>query len=187
MTIKSLLKGLDRLTFAPLIAKYACTTELERKIARSCRSVLDVGCGTNSPLGRFVQRVEYSVGVNAFGPALIQSRNARIHDDYRLMDVRDLEDAFQEKSFDCVLASDVMEHLTKEDGLKLVDAMERIARKKVVIFTPKGFLPQDAYSGNPMQRHLSGWTVFRLGGDMHEIEAVTGSNDTCHWSSTTSY
>ena len=36
--------------------------------------------------------------------------------------------------------------------------METIARKKVIIYTPNGFLPQDEKYGNPLQLHVSGWT-----------------------------
>jgi REP element-mobilizing transposase RayT len=37
--------------------------------------------------------------------------------------------------------------------------MEKIAKKKVVIFTPNGFLAQGEYYNNPWQLHRSGWTA----------------------------
>jgi hypothetical protein len=55
------------------------------------------------------------------------------------------------------VALDVIEHLSKEDGLKLAAAMERVARKSVVLLTPKGFLPQRHTEQADLQVHLSGW------------------------------
>jgi len=36
--------------------------------------------------------------------------------------------------------------------------MEKLAKNKIVIITPNGFVPQKAYGGNPWQKHKSGWT-----------------------------
>jgi len=66
---------------------------------------------------------------------------------------------FKENSFDCVLASDVIEHFSKEEGYKLIEMMEKIARRKVIIYTPNGFLKQGEYDNNPWQVHKSGWNV----------------------------
>jgi hypothetical protein len=69
-------------------------------------------------------------------------------------------------AIDSVVAIDVIEHLTREDGLAAVAEMVRIARGQVVIFTPLGFLAQDGgvhvdpwgYQGQHWQAHRSGWT-----------------------------
>jgi hypothetical protein len=42
--------------------------------------------------------------------------------------------------------------------------MERIASRKILIFTPNGFLRQQSSNGD-MQAHLSGW-------DAHEMQAL---------------
>ncbi len=81
---------------------------------------------------------------------------------------------FQEKSFDCVCAFDVIEHLAKEDGLKLINSMERIARKKVIISTPNGFLSQGIHYGNPFQVHLSGWEVKEMKDMGYRVTGVGG-------------
>jgi hypothetical protein len=59
------------------------------------------------------------------------------------------------------VALDVLEHLSKEDGYAMLHAMERIASKKVLIFTPNGFLPQESTDGD-MQAHLSGWDAAEM-------------------------
>ncbi len=47
-------------------------------------------------------------------------------DKYYRMNILDIETIFQKKSFDIVCAFGVIEHLTKDDGLKLIKIMEKI-------------------------------------------------------------
>ncbi|MVF22902.1 hypothetical protein [Methylocaldum sp. BRCS4] len=69
------------------------------------------------------------------------------------------------KSVDTVFLLDVIEHLEKEEGSRLLRLTEKIARRQVIIFTPLGFLPQehsgakDAWGldGADYQAHRSGW------------------------------
>jgi hypothetical protein len=101
--------------------------------------------------------MKYTVGVDAFEPAIEESKKLGIHSEYKLMYWRKLRQEYKDKSNDCVCALDFIEHLSKNDGIKLIRFMERIARKKVIISTPNGFLPQGIYYDNPLQIHLSGW------------------------------
>jgi hypothetical protein len=113
-------------------------------------------------------------GIDAFQPSIDRSCAAGIHHEYKLMDVMDITKEYQDKSFDVVLASDVIEHLRKEDGLRLVDMMERLARKKVIIFTPNGFLKQGAVDGNNYQIHLSGWEVEEMRALGYRVRGIRG-------------
>jgi predicted TPR repeat methyltransferase len=133
--------------------------ELEREIVGSCRSLLDLGCGHSSPIRHFSGRLPRAVGVDLFEPYLQRSVAAGIHSEYRCMNVLEAGENFAPGEFDCVVALDLIEHLPREQGVRLLEMMERIAAKKVVVFTPNGFVPQEAYDDNPFQRHLSGWTV----------------------------
>jgi hypothetical protein len=73
---------------------------------------------------------------------------------------------FPDKSIDTIFAIDVIEHFTKEDGLKFIAEVERVALKQVVIFTPLGWYPQTykkdtadrwGMEGGRWQTHHSGW------------------------------
>jgi predicted TPR repeat methyltransferase len=168
-------KSLGTLSYvlSPLYAKdYA--TELKNEIVGSCQTLLDVGCGTNSLVSRFSNQLSYTVGVDCFAPSLRASRTSGIHRDYVQMNALDVGAYFGNESFDCVLASDVIEHLSKRDGWKLLAAMERIARRKVMIFTPNGFLHQDEYGGNPYQAHLSGWSVAEMRARGYRVIGING-------------
>ena len=60
-------------------------------------------------------------------------------------------------SFDVVIAFDLIEHMSKEDGYLLLYEMERIARHLVVVYTPTGFLWQPPSPNNYLNAHVSGW------------------------------
>ncbi|NCT56189.1 MAG: hypothetical protein GW760_00495 [Legionella sp.] len=73
---------------------------------------------------------------------------------------------FGENSVDTVFLIDVIEHLDKEEGVRLLALTEKIARKQVVIFTPLGFIAQETLHGGKdawglngaaWQEHKSGW------------------------------
>lgn len=141
-----------------------------KKELRGCESVLDLGCGRSSPL-RYCS-VSYSVGVELFEPYLEESKKMKIHNEYILADI--IKVKFKPKSFDCILALDVLEHLTKKEGLSLIKKMENIARKKIIIFTPNGFLRQDEYDGDKLQIHKSGWTVDELKKLGYKVKGING-------------
>lgn len=130
---------------------------LEKELV-DMKSVLDVGCGGNSPLSR-IKKKFYSVGVDIFRPSIKKSKRVKIHDEYKLGNILKINAFFKPKSFDAVIALDVIEHLEKKDGLKLLKDMESIAKKKVIVLTPYGFTKQNPYEDNPHQVHKSGWAI----------------------------
>ena len=130
---------------------------LKRELSR-CDAVLDLGCGHESPIWGL--SIPLSVGVELFEPSLQESRRKGIHSQYIRADIRKLE--FKQKSFDAVIAIEVLEHLTKEEGAELLIKMEQWARKKVIVTTPNGYLWQDGYGSNPLQEHKSGQSVKEL-------------------------
>lgn len=134
-------------------------------------SVLDVGCGSDSPL-QFVHGIGRKVGVDAFGPSIEASRARGLHDEYLQMQLEDLQIA--PGSYDAVVLLDLIEHFEKDAGLAFLGALERIARRKVLIFTPNGFLPQPPYEDNPWQLHRSGWTVPDFQGLGYRVHGALG-------------
>lgn len=128
------------------------------RLLKDCSSVLDVGCGADSPLRR-VKKTFKSEGVDLFKKSIEKSKKQGIHDSYKLCDIRKLGKVYKNKSFDGVVALDVIEHLEKKESMKLIKNMEKIARKKVILLTPNGFYHQDAYDSNPYQVHVSEWKL----------------------------
>ncbi len=137
-------------------------------------SLLDVGCGANTPLSHLRVRPTRMVGVDGFQPSIDTSRANNYHDDYVNSDLLALDQVFEPASFEVVAAIDVIEHFNKQDGLQLLEKMEQIATRKVVIFTPNGFLPQEEHSGNILQRHLSGWSVDEMRQRGYRVIGING-------------
>lgn len=132
-------------------------------------TVLDVGCGQASLVPAVV-----GPGTQVTGIDIIDQAPPHGYVRYVRADIRDLGSHFSPRSFDCVVALDVIEHLPKEDGHTLLTSIERLARRRVVVFTPNGFLSQEAYDDNPFQEHLSGWAVEELTDYGFQIEGVNG-------------
>lgn len=62
------------------------------------------------------------------------------------------------RNLDAVLMLDVLEHMTKVEGIELIKKATVWARKLVVISTPNDYVPQDEQNGNLLQQHKAGWT-----------------------------
>jgi len=127
-----------------------------RYIEKGSSSILDVGCGKGQVM-KFINRNKrfYTVGVDIFEPYIEHCRASGIHDDYIMGDIREL--AFEDKSFDTVLCLETIEHLGKREGLKVLQKLEKIARKQVIVSMPVGKYRQEAEDNNPFQKHRSVW------------------------------
>jgi len=137
-----------------------------------CDSILDIGCGIGSPAAPFRFEV-YSVGVELYLPSLLKCKKAGFYSDLVHSDVSRVQ--FRSKSFDCVLCSDVIEHLTKMEGMALIKKMEDIAVKKVLIVTPNGYnVKEHLEDDNIYQAHKSGWTVKEFGDMAYEVKGALG-------------
>jgi SAM-dependent methyltransferase len=129
-----------------------------RKSLIGCKTILDLGCGGESPFVA-VAKNYYSVGVDTFLPSIEKSKELGVHDEYFNINVMSIDKYFKDKSFDCVIMIDLIEHLEKKPGELLLEKIEKIAKKKIIIFTPNGFLSQGIHYDNPWQEHKSGWSL----------------------------
>ncbi|WP_072378397.1 methyltransferase domain-containing protein [Hyphomicrobium sp. NDB2Meth4] len=95
--------------------------------------------------------------------------------------------ALHDNSVDSIFLLDVIEHLEKDVGLKVIAEIERVASRQAVVFTPLGFMPQHMESGEPdawglsggvMQEHKSGWLPddFAAGWEFHICETYHSKN-----------
>jgi len=122
------------------------------------RKLLDIGCGRGS--WGFLMLVErggskgFMVGLDIQKKHLQFCKNHHVYDEVILGDAAHLP--FRESSFDFVLASEVIEHLPKNLGFKLIKEAERVGRK-IVITTPQGYQPRSQEIKGP-NSHKSQWT-----------------------------
>jgi len=161
--------ALFRQTF-PQVALFSYVNGLNKALAE-CRTCLDIGCGGGSPIR--LLNFEYSVGVEGHARTLVEARRNYTHTEYCLARAQDIGKHFTEGQFDCCVALDLIEHLTKEAGDQLIRDMERIASKKVVLFTPNGFLPQRGADGD-LQAHRSGWDAAGMSARGYQVVGMLG-------------
>lgn len=112
---------------------------------QGCASALDIGSGS----GKYRPPVPYWITLDA-------GRGRPLSDHHLAGDLLEILPNVDARSVDLVYALDVIEHLERDDGLVLLWHMERIARRRVLLFTPNGFMP--LVDPNPWMNHRSGWT-----------------------------
>ncbi|MEM2105329.1 MAG: class I SAM-dependent methyltransferase [Candidatus Bathyarchaeia archaeon] len=134
--------------------------EILEQIPIETNSLIDVGCGRGiiGALARIYRNPKRLVGVDVFRPYLNFCSCHSLYDELYNHDLTKTPLFFRDKEFDVATCIEVLEHIPKSDGEKLLNELERIA-KKVIITTPNGLLPQKPLDGNPFQRHVSYWSV----------------------------
>lgn len=99
-----------------------------------CASHLDLGCND----GRTLRGLDPATitAVDLFEPSVEKARQAGL--DARVQDVRDAVAEYVEagQTFDRVTMYDVIEHLEREDGERIITAIEQIAAKEIIFFVP---------------------------------------------------
>jgi 2-polyprenyl-3-methyl-5-hydroxy-6-metoxy-1,4-benzoquinol methylase len=96
-------------------------------------TVLDVGCGIMQATDGV--KCKSILGCDFFPKYLSHIKN--LWPTVRVS-VEEL-DRFVDDSFDVVFCIDVIEHLEKELALKVISELKRIARWKVIVYTPNSF------------------------------------------------
>lgn len=83
-------------------------------------------------------------------------------------DARAFIEQAPDKSVDVISFIDGLEHVTKEDGIAILENCKRVARKEILVFTQEGFLrnePHNAWGiegADEYQTHKSGWEIKEL-------------------------
>jgi len=131
-------------------------------------TVLDIGCGKlwdNNPpsedylLSVFSSRDFKVTGIDIFQECIEWRRENGPHGKYFLMDALDAHSKLDR--FDLVICHHVLEHFDKDTSRKLIEDIESLAIKQVIIGAPIGFTNTDyavGLHGNEYERHKCGWT-----------------------------
>jgi len=138
-------------------------------------TVLDFGCGIMTQSKDL--NCKTMVGVDIWGQYLDALKNK-----FTVLKVnlsKEQLDIFVDNSFDVVLLLDIVEHFDKSIAINLIKQAERIARKKVIIYTPSGFLKQEKSpnstwgANNPYQKHRCGFKAEELESMGYEVICLT--------------
>jgi SAM-dependent methyltransferase len=128
--------------------------------------VLDVGCGhMNSPLSTQMRKIPFKklVALDIAAPGvrdlITNQRNIAAKElQAYVRDARTYLPSLPTESYDVVIMMDMLEHVTKDEGLELLSQAKRIARKKVLIWLPVGPCDQKGTEDNPAMAHEAVWT-----------------------------
>ncbi|AIQ54597.1 class I SAM-dependent methyltransferase [Paenibacillus sp. FSL R7-0331] len=123
-------------------------------------SILDVGCGTGALLERYEAAVV--VGLDIHRPYLLHRKYTSPHIIPIHANASHIDKLFLPNTFSAVTLIDSLEHFSVDEGKELLRKAELIAASRVVVFTPRGFFPQEGtdhfhLQGEYYQRHWSGW------------------------------
>jgi len=155
--------------------------ELLEAVPEDVESLIDVGCGRGivGALTRIYRNPTRLVGVDIFPPYIEFCKKFNLYDEIHLMDLRQIPLPFKNHEFDVATCIEVIEHLHKEYGEKLLDELQRIA-DTIIVSTPSHYFEQPKHhvDRNPFQAHVSSWSVsdFRKRG--YEVRGV--GNITIH-------
>lgn len=134
-----------------------------RLLSGSPKTVLDMGCGD----GTLIEGIKGSqwdiTGIDIYEKDL---KNAKKKGLYHKLIKGDLVKVCRKlvkerKKYDLVFCSQVIEHITKKEGVELLDLTEKLAKKRIYFGTPRGFMvqPEVFLKGSPYQYHKSGWNL----------------------------
>jgi len=119
--------------------------EIFNEIPPIASSILDVGCGkgTVAALIKTMATIWpekcYIIGIDI--SAYLLNFAKRYYDDVIQAHASFLP--FRDKTFDAVISVEVLEHLTKREGYRMLAEIERITRKKIIITTPSHWVDMD--------------------------------------------
>ena len=128
-------------------------------------SVLDIGCGTGKLIKQIAANRRYGIDAcqKAIDIANVVTKVGNSNVLFGCFDLKNLgeEPKLLDKSIECVIGIDIIEHFSKEEAIKLIHTCEKIASKCLIFFVPVGNHPQtkdDRGLGNDhYQTHRSTW------------------------------
>jgi SAM-dependent methyltransferase len=133
-------------------------------------SFLDVGCG-HGKWGYLLKKYappsqeRYIVGIDVFEPHVQSLQGQGIYDEVRVGDAIALP--FADKSFDTIIACEVIEHLPAEKGATLIRELRRVARQCYIVSTPTfpclrgGNETLDGFNPHEAHKYIYSYNEFR--------------------------
>ena len=153
------MKILDRLIETELkfegYVPFTPVSIVARHLDKKTNLVLDLGCGTGEPAFTLKRRNRKLIGVDAFAPYLAICLKNRNHWSLVQSDVRQLP--LRPEAADTVVCLRVLEHLSREEGKRLIDTAEACSKRQVIFSLPVGSFERPEYHDNPFQAHQSAW------------------------------
>lgn len=148
---------LELMTCLGYMIPFSLRAIIWHSLEKDVHNILDVGCGRGRSILPIILRKRsfFRVGIDLSKADLKFSKRQGYYDDVVLADALYLP--FMDDAFDGVLCIHVLEHFNKDHGLQLVNELERISTRQIIIVTPVGFTALGIIDEDPLQKHLAGW------------------------------
>jgi cyclopropane fatty-acyl-phospholipid synthase-like methyltransferase len=130
------------------------------KFLSTFNSVLEIGCGYGNIIGAVKADLRVGIDISEIPLKQAQKWHGKRGVNFLQMDVRKLMDHFTKGEFDATVGFDIIEHLTKKEGRKLLDDVQKVATKAHIWFMPAGWMEihkTDYDDGNDYMLHKSAW------------------------------
>jgi len=142
-------------------------TKIKRQIAAQTHPgnrVLDLGCGTGTLAQMCIERGALVTGVDSNSGMLAVAKRNSPSATYLNISLSNLDDHFEDESFDIILSALVFSELTRAERLHVLKQIKRILKKggKVLIgdeIIPENFLAKCLYYGFRLPMRLLTWIV----------------------------
>lgn len=127
------------------------------------KTILDLGCEDGRLLTLLSDGKNWQVtGVDIFQKNVRETAKKKIYIKAIKGDVVETSKKLirEKRKFDVVFCSQVIEHIERKKGEELLSIVDKLARKKIIMGTPRGFMeqPEVFLGNNPHQVHKSGWS-----------------------------
>ena len=119
---------------------------------KEIKSLLDIGCGRG--VYKVFRKFD-SIGIDIFPENIRLAKENGNYKEVIEADINNIE--YKENSFDAIVCIDVIEHIDKASGEKLLEKIERIAKKIVIVNTAWGYQKIPKRNDNVYLNHLCGW------------------------------
>lgn len=126
------------------------------------KTMLDLGCGDGTLMEFLSKDKKWRItGIDIYKKAIEGARKRNFY--YKLIQGDLLKTLRKDPKtkYDVIFFSQVIEHVSRSQGEKILDEIENKAKRRIVVGTPRGFMeqPHEFLDGNPHQVHKSGWSI----------------------------
>lgn len=162
---------------------------LKRSIGNP-NTILDLGCGDGSLIEFLSKGEDWQIaGIDIHKEAIESARKRYVY--FKLITgdlLKTIQNNNFKSKFDVIFFSQVIEHLTRKEGERILEEIEKLAKKRIVVGTPRGFMEQPhELDGNSHQVHRSGWNIEDFTSRGYRVYGVGFSLIWSHYGSERSY
>lgn len=136
---------------------------LLRKSIGHPKTILDLGCGEGSLMQLLSNGQRWQItGIEIYKKAIETAKKRNVYNKLICGDLlKTIKNNKLKTKYDVVFFSQVIEHVSRKDGERILDEIEKLAKKRIIVGTPRGFMeqPHEFLDENPFQVHKSGWNI----------------------------